>query len=782
MMQPVKTPFRFISISLATLLAFGAIAADKKADKSKPEKRRKAWVPQGDMDQDFPFTSACVGAPFPGPKNDAHKGVAIKLGNDAYMCFDTDLLRMAFGWTGKYLNFIGVAYDGQHGPHPTIAGDQVFGTHQLPGVADELGEFKDTRPEPYGPISEEIGHWNGLYLQGNDVILSYTAAGNKVLEMPSSITADGQVGFVRDFKVEKVKNPFCVVICDVDGGAGAVEKGAAIFQRGGDIETRVALVDAPKTVTFEIKDNTKLVMKVGKGTSPSTFRVVLWNGPKSEVAKFAGLLIEKAEVIDINKHGPLRWPETVTTKGVLNFDKTPDGAYVVDQLTPPQDNPWKRRVRPGGFDFFSDGKRAAMCTWDGDIWIISGIDEKLENLSWRRFASGGHETLGLKIVNDVIYTSGRNQITRYHDFNGDGECDFYENFNNQVTSSDGFHEFVFDLHADSQGNFYFCKAGPVRGGGQGFGGDNFGTISAHAGTMLKVSADGKKLEVVATGFRAPNGMCVGPNNELSTGDNEGTWTPTCPINMVEPGGFYGVETLAHVKNADDMPEYKQPLCWLSHQDVDNSGGGQVWATSDKWGPFSGQMLHMSYGKCSLYLVMKEKLFGQWQGGVVKIPLKFTSSTMRARFNPADGQLYICGLQGWQTTAAKLAGFDRVRYTGKPVYSVSDLKVRKGEVWLTFTQPLDPAYAKDAQNYSVKRWNYQRTGNYGSPEFSVANPKNQGRDDVEVKSAYLSQDGKTVRLEIADLKPVMSESIQFDVKAKDGTSIKQTVYHTINVMP
>jgi hypothetical protein len=35
-------------------------------------------------------------------------------------------------------------------------------------------------------------------------------------------------------------------------------------------------------------------------------------------------------------------------------------------------------VRFGGFDFFSDGKRAAFCTHDGDIWIVSGIDEKLD--------------------------------------------------------------------------------------------------------------------------------------------------------------------------------------------------------------------------------------------------------------------------------------------------------------------------------------------------------------------------------------------------------------------
>jgi hypothetical protein len=427
-------------------------------------------------------------------------------------------------------------------------------------------------------------------------------------------------------------------------------------------------------------------------------------------------------------------------------------------------------------DFFSDGTRAAVSTWDGDIWIVSGIDESLKNLQWKRFASGMYETLGLRIVNDQIYTSGRDQLTRYYDYNKDGEADYYENFNNSVTSTEGFHEFLFDLQTDKEGNFYFAKAGPVKGGGRGF-----ETISRDAGSLMKVSADGKKFETVATGFRAPNGIGVNPwNGQITTGDNEGTWVPTCPVNWVKPGGFYGVEDLAH---GADVKSFKQPLTWMSHDEYDNSGGGQVWVNSDKWGPFSKQLLHMSYGQCALYLVMHEEAGnGQMQGGVVRFPVKFASSAMRARFNSKDGQLYVAGLQGWQTKAVKISGFDRVRYTGKPVHSIEAIKYTPKGLRLTFTQPLDAKEAADAENFSARRWNYLRSSNYGSATYEVKNPEKKGREKVTVQSARLLPDGRTVEIDLEDFRPVNQLEVKFKLKAKDGTEINQEFQCSVNVVP
>ena len=53
----------------------------------------------GLLQEDFPFQGACISAKFPA-HNVAMKGLAIRLGNDASVLFDTELLRMAAGGTG----------------------------------------------------------------------------------------------------------------------------------------------------------------------------------------------------------------------------------------------------------------------------------------------------------------------------------------------------------------------------------------------------------------------------------------------------------------------------------------------------------------------------------------------------------------------------------------------------------------------------------------------------------------------------------------------------------
>ena len=76
------------------------------------------------------------------------------------------------------------------------------------------------------------------------------------------------------------------------------------------------------------------------------------------------------------------------------------------------------------FDFFPDSRRAAVATFDGDVWIVSGISGTLSEITWKRYATGLFQPLGVRIVRGSMYVLGRDQITRLHDLNGDAEADF----------------------------------------------------------------------------------------------------------------------------------------------------------------------------------------------------------------------------------------------------------------------------------------------------------------------------------------------------------------------
>lgn len=682
----------------------------------------------------------------------------------AGVIFDTELCRYAAWSNGGYLNLRGVAFDGGHGTNPSLAGDQQIGTRPTPGVAGTNGTFEDPRTIPHGPLPLAWAKYQGLYRHEDGIVLSYSANGRDILDSPGTEAVGKSLAFTRTLHVA-TGQPTSLLIADVEGG-----------QAEGGKDTVVVTTDKQNTVIraigggeLSVQDGGRVVLKVP--AEASQIKVVLARVAGDDVAAIKeAKLSPPRDLKELTKGGKPRWTETVTTQGKRAADES--GAYVLDSITLPEDNPYKSWIRVGGFDFLPNGQ-AAISTWSGDVWVCSGIDDKLEKLTWRRYATGLFHALGLKVVDGQIFTHGRDQLTRLHDLNNDGEADFYECFNNDVTITPNFHEFAYELHTDPEGSFYFIKGGPVRPGGSGW-----DKIVPHHGCLMKVSKDGAKLEVVARGFRAPNGMGLGPNGELTSGDNEGTWTPAVPLNWIKAGGFYGVPDFAAQEPKPTLRN--NPLCWMP-KDIDNSNGGQVWITGKEFGPLSGSMMHMSYGTCTLFSVLKEEVGGEVQGGVVALPLKFDSGVCRARFREQENALYLTGLRGWQSRAGKDAGFYRMRYTGKPYLLPTALQVKPEELQLSFDVPLDKDSAEDPDNYNIEQWNYRWTQSYGSPHFKISDPKQQGHDEVEIDEAVLSADGKTVTLKIADLAPVMQMKTRFTLKSAVGEEIKSEVHHTINAV-
>lgn len=713
------------------------------------------------------------------PRSVVYKGITVWLDQNTSVCFDTDLMRYAAGWTGGFLDMADTNAGSKtgHGDSEPI-GEIRWTTDVAPGAIVDSGSFSDPRPDKQGPLPRATAHYRGLYKNGTHVVFSYTVGNVGVYDLPGVIASGHDVLFTRTLQVDKSTAPVSFLLADLAGATSkSVASGAARITAMSLGQNAVAalLLDPAAAGACLAAMGGKLVLSVPAHATAMTVRVGLWSGAASDLGKLSALVSNAPAADDIASliaGGPPQWGDPIATPSTLGADKA---AYVVDTIGLPEANPWGCRIKPGGMDFFKDG-RLALCTFSGDIWIVSGLDHTLGHVTWKRFAAGLYETLGLKVVDDQIYVLGRDQITLLHDLKGSGEADFYENFNNDQIAADSYHAFVFDLQTDSHGDFFYSIDGNLIDP----------TVRLH-GIIMKVSRHGDKSEVYARGLRASNGTGMGPNDELVCSDNQGHWTPVDRINLVRKGGFEGYRGDPRLVNAGDAErlgfpsQYDPPICWIPYS-LENSAGGEAWATSTKWGPLDGQMLQTSYGKSILMEVVWEMTDGVPQGGVVRLPLHFESGIMRARFSPTDGQLYVCGLKGWQTNARHQGCLQRVRYTGQPANLPISLHIKHDGIELTFSGKLDPATANDGDSYDIEQWNYRYSATYGSPELKVSNPSAQGHDVVSIKSATLQPDGKTVFLRIDNLQPVMQMAIQCKLDSADGSPVECEIDNTINKVP
>jgi hypothetical protein len=322
------------------------------------------------------------------------------------------------------------------------------------------------------------------------------------------------------------------------------------------------------------------------------------------------------------------------------------------------------------------------------------------------------------------------------------------------------------LQTDAEGNFYYAKSGC----------HGKAAVVPHHGTLLRITADGSRTDILANGFRAANGVCLNPDGSFVVTDQEGYWNPKNRINWVTvPNGerpkFYGNMLGYHDITDSSDSEMVPPLCWITNE-LDRSPAELLWVESSRWGALNGSLLNLSYGYGKVFLVLHESVNGMMQGGMIELPIPaFPTGVMRGRFHPEDGHLYLCGMFAWAGNATHPGGLFRVRCTGKPTGMPLSLSAHSWGIEMTFSETVDPDEVADIQNYSIKAWDLKRTEKYGSDHFN--------QRPWPVKSAQLMPDGKTLRLEIPDIAPTWGMEIVYTLKTADGRPLHGKIHNTIH---
>ena len=667
------------------------------------------------------------------------RALILSLPGGAVVAYDTARFSVAGLWTGRLADTSRThhtSYKGQHGLAP--GGPPSYVDIAADGWRTDAGKAS----------TSYLGH----HLYDEQVILSYTVAGRRVLELPGAVA--GSRILSRSFQVEAGETAVLGLVGCIPG-ARLVAKGATAVLGGPNRSLYAAVSGDTTGLEFSADAAGNLWLRIPKQPGPRRFTL----GYSFEQRIDASALPQPPDFAVLLAGGPRRWSQTVTTRVVRG--KSVEG-YAADEFTLPVANPWGSWMRLSALDFFSDG-RIAVSTLSGDVWIVTPSSADPDQLSWSRFANGMYEPLGLKIVDDTVYVRCRDRIVRLRDVNADGEADFYESFYNEPGEiGTGYHSFIFELQTDRAGNFYYSKSGRK---------------SPHKAAVVRLSPDGRKSEVIAGDMRHPNGMGVGgPKDWITVSDNPSGYAIYNGFSLVREGASFGYE---QPRNA--------PMLMALPATADSSSTGQAWSDAKRWGPLGGSVVHTSYSHSSMFYVMIQDVPPYPNGFAIRLPFSFKAGLLRSRIHPLDGQVYTVGLKGWDTNAEFDGCLYRVRYTGEPSHLIQNVRATRTGVTFAFSCEIDPASIQ-AGSITASREKEQKEHKGESEPVALGRVALENARTLTVEVPRIEEekvehrtvkDPRTGAVTVEVRTPIV---FTMNLKAADGTPLRQTVFATLNSLP
>ena len=399
-----------------------------------------------------------------------------------------------------------------------------------------------------------------------------------------------------------------------------------------------------------------------------------------------------------------------------------------------------------GIDFDDEG-HAYLPTLMGDVWKVSGLGEKMKKVSWKRFATGLNQPFGIRLIDGEPYVLTRGSIVCLKDLNADDEADYYEDHYNGFTYSPSAHTRTFGFPMDKERTAYFVN-----------------------GSGAYKKPWNEPAELLASGLR--NAMAVGGSQDglFLVGPQEGVWTPSSAVLEIGQGDYYGMgPKQTGTKQPKGTAEITPAMAYLP-RGIDNSTGGFEFPVSERFGPLNGAIVGLSYGYGSWYQILRNDNYADYdraQGTIVPLAGEFRAAWCAARFIPATVSSTSRGTDGWGNYALEDGSLERIRYTGKAFPMLENVHAYENGIELQFSSKLLGDAAGDARKYFIQQWNYEYSPAYGSLEYSVKKPSQEGHDRINVARAEILPGGKSVFLEIPDLLPALQTHIYVDLETKAG---------------
>jgi hypothetical protein len=442
-----------------------------------------------------------------------------------------------------------------------------------------------------------------------------------------------------------------------------------------------------------------------------------------------------------------------------------------------------------GMDWTADGK-LAVAVRKGEVWLLDGVlDGDPAKVSYKLFASGLHEPLGVLRDGDSLLVAQRTEVTRLRDTNGDGVADEYLTAGRGWNVSGAYHAYTYGPKRDGAGNLWVTLNLDM--------GDHSDNKTGWRGWGGILTAEGGFQPMVA-GLRSPCGLGANREGDMFCVDQQGTWIMTTPIYHLRRGVFFlnqegiGSQNLpgsplklpAKLPNKVPYPQavravppMRPPAVWLPYNKLGRSGTDLVTCNAGgKFGPFDGQMLVAEFTDAKISRVFMEKVDGEYQGAAFPFLGGFAAGLVRLQFAP-DGSLMV-GMtsRGWTSLGTKSYGLQRVKWTGATPFAIHEMRARPDGFELTFTQPVDTKAAGDPTSYSMSSYTYLYSSAYGSDEIEA--------QPVKIISVSVAKDGRSVRLMCEGLRELYVHELRADgVRSAGGARLDHALAcYTLNRIP
>lgn len=457
--------------------------------------------------------------------------------------------------------------------------------------------------------------------------------------------------------------------------------------------------------------------------------------------------------------------ETEKTPEVLpGFGTALEGVHPSYDLSTLHSSSFRPRV--GGLAFLPDG-RLLVTTWDkmGGVYLLGGVETgDTSKITVKRIASGLAEPLGIEVVDGEIYVLQKQELTHLIDRDGDEVIDEYRTVCNSWEVSNDFHEFAFGL-VYQDGYFYVTLSMAMR-----LIGDEQQKFDR--GRTLRVSPNGS-YEWINYGLRTPNGIGVGPDEELFVIDNQGQWLPANKLLHVKAGEYHGM-AWGILDSMAEPAAVAEPAVYLPENEIGNSPSEPLLLQD---GPYRGQLLHGDVTHGGIKRDFLEKVNGEYQGAVFRFTQGLAAGVNRLVWGP-DGALYVgeVGMSGGWSWQGKQYGLQRLEYNGRSTFEMLAVRAKAQGFEIEFTEPLgDEDWS--AADFLVQQWWYQPTENYGGPKMDL--------EALPVSRMELSADRTRAYLEIPGLKEkrVVYFRLPNDLRSANGQSLwSSEAWYTLNHIP